>query len=152
MLAGVLPDLHVQKGDQSAWSTPSGQPYDISLLIENIGTAPVRALSKWYLAVYLSIDALLDPFDTKLVSIEVTDAIGVNSTVQRQLSLFIPFDLPTLTYYLIAGKLLSFEYNSESYTEEHSSKKFIQSHKCKKPYSEIYQSSSVHENEGLKNN
>ena len=105
VLINALPDLKFGMLDTSATlSTPSGQPYDLLLPVQNIGTAPVRASAKWYLAVYLSTDALVDPFDVRLTTTAVRGAIDLNVTVEKQLSMFMPFDLPTMTYYLIVGK------------------------------------------------
>ena len=58
------------------------------------------AVGTWYEALYLSRDAILDPFDTRLRSVENLNNIGINGSYRQTIEVFIPFDLPSSRYYL----------------------------------------------------
>lgn len=77
----------------------SGQPTTIEYLVINVGQT--SALASWYEALYLSRDALLDPFDTRLKSVPNLGTLGVNGSYIQNVEVFIPYDLPSSYYYVI---------------------------------------------------
>ena len=54
----------------------------------------------WYEALYLSRDAILDPFDIRLKSVQNENNIGINGSYRQTVEVFIPFDLPSSRYYI----------------------------------------------------
>ena len=106
VLTGVLADLQVvapDVSDSSQWETRSGQPFEFTITLINLGEAPITGTIKWYMTVFLSTDALVDPFDIRLLTVDMTDNIAVNATWQSPIAVFIPYDLPTTRFYLIIG-------------------------------------------------
>ena len=98
---GNLPDLVPSFG---TFQTPlkSGQPYDVQFSIENHGNGSISMASA-YTALYLSRDVLIDPFDVKLKSRQTTLSINAKNGKQDVTSeVFIPYDLVSGSYYIIA--------------------------------------------------
>lgn len=75
-----------------------GQPVLVSSQVINVGEN--AAVSIWYDAIYLSIDAILDPFDTRLKTVQNAMQLEVNQTYNQTTEVFVPFDLPSGLYYL----------------------------------------------------
>lgn len=95
---GPLPDLVVLLPSITL-SLRGGQPALVHYEVENVGEN--TALSQvWYDALYLSVDALLDPFDVRLKTVAIVVPVGVNETYNQSVEIFVPFDLPSGFYYL----------------------------------------------------
>ena len=94
---GPLSDLQVILPTTNI-SYRGGQPAMITYQVLNRGDN--SAVGTWYEALYLSRDAILDPFDTRLRSVENRNNIGINGSYRQTIEVFIPFDLPSSRYYL----------------------------------------------------
>ena len=94
---GPLSDLQVILPTTNI-SYRGGQPAMVTYQVINRGDN--SAVGTWYEALYLSRDAILDPFDTRLRSVENHNNIGINGTYRQTIEVFIPFDLPSSRYYL----------------------------------------------------
>ena len=96
---GPLPDLTVS-AISSNLNITSGQPATIDYSVSNRGE--LEATGLWYEALILSIDAEIDPFDTRLITVR-NPPIGllrVNESYNQSVEVFIPYDLPTSFYYI----------------------------------------------------
>ena len=98
VIEGPLPDLTVVFESRNV-TLQSGQPATISYQVINVGES--ATLASWYEALYLSRDALLDPFDTRLKSSQRISPLGVNESYIQSIPVFIPYDLSTTFYYII---------------------------------------------------
>lgn len=94
---GPLPDLIIVTSFGSL-DLQGGQPATLTYDVINIGEN--RAFSVWYDSIYLSIDAYIDPFDTKLKSLRNKVELGINESYSQTVDVFIPFDLPSASYYI----------------------------------------------------
>ena len=96
---GPLPDLIVNIISMDLNIT-SGQPASIEYSISNTGEASANGL--WYEALILSTDAEIDPFDPRLITVRnpPIGTLGVNESYNQNVEVFIPYDLPTLFYYM----------------------------------------------------
>lgn len=96
---GSLPDLTVTAISRDLNIT-SGQPTMIEYSVRNEGEAAATGL--WYEALVLSLDAELDPFDTRLLTVSHPrlETLGLNESYNRSVEVFIPYDLPTAYYYI----------------------------------------------------
>ena len=96
---GPLPDLAVTAISRDLNIT-SGQPTMIEYSVRNEGEAVATGL--WYEALVLSLDAELDPFDTRLLTVSHPrhEILGLNESYNRSVEVFIPYDLPTSYYYI----------------------------------------------------
>lgn len=94
---GPLPDLVVNAIFRDLNIT-SGQPETIQYNVTNVGEAAATGL--WYEAMILSMDAEIDPFDTRLITVRNRGALGVNNSYTQSVEPFIPYDLPTSFYYI----------------------------------------------------
>ena len=94
---GPLPDL-IALPPIGNLTTRGGQPLNVSFRVANIGNNTARGL--WYGALYLSRDALLDPFDMKLKTVLGPSNLAAGTTHNEMTEIFIPFDLPSASYYL----------------------------------------------------
>lgn len=95
---GPLADLSVVT-PITTLNLQGGQPAMIMYQVLNRGEN--RATGVWYEAIYLSSNALLDPFDTKLKTVVNLMELGVNESYVQNVKIFMPFDLPTASYYLL---------------------------------------------------
>jgi RHS repeat-associated protein len=95
-----LPDLKVRANNSVVLRVQSGQLYDITFTVYN--SANVTAAGMWYDSVYLSRDPVLDPFDTVLKSSQNPSSINGQSNYTQRLSVLIPYDLPSQSFYFIA--------------------------------------------------
>ena len=94
---GPLPDL-IALPPVGNLTSRGGQPLNVSFRVANIGNNTARGL--WYGALYLSRDALLDPFDMKLKTVLGPSNLAAGTTHNEMTEIFIPFDLPSASYYL----------------------------------------------------
>ena len=94
---GPLPDL-VALPPLGNLTTHSGQPLNVTLRVGNVGNN--TAIGFWYGALYLSQDALLDPFDSRLISVLGPTSLDAGMTHEQTVEIFLPFDLPSASYYL----------------------------------------------------
>ena len=94
---GPLPDL-IALPPIGNLTTRGGQPLNVSFRVANIGNNTARGL--WYGALYLSRDVLLDPFDMKLKTVLGPSNLAAGTTHNEMTEIFIPFDLPSASYYL----------------------------------------------------
>ena len=98
---GPLPDLEVSLlGNSSTLRVQSGQTYELQFIVTNIGN--VSASGIWYDSVYLSQDKVIDPFDIALKTAVRPRALGKENSYTQKLLFVVPFDLPAVTYYLVA--------------------------------------------------
>ena len=70
----------------------------LSFQVANIGNNTARGV--WYWAVYLSRDAVLDPFDMRLKTVLGPSSLDAGTTHNQVADIFVPFDLPSASYYL----------------------------------------------------
>lgn len=63
--------------------------------------ANYNAFSYWYDTIYLSLDAVIDPFDKKLFISRINYDVSSNETYTNSFSFYLPFDLDSSYYYLI---------------------------------------------------
>ena len=94
---GPLPDL-VPLPPVGNLTTRGGQPIRLSFQVANIGNNTARGV--WYGAVYLSRDAVLDPFDMRLKTVLGPSSLDAGTTHNQVTDIFVPFDLPSASYYL----------------------------------------------------
>lgn len=94
---GPLSDLHISPPSTNV-TLRGGQPAMVTYEVTNVGEN--SAVGTWYEAIYLSRDAILDPFDTRLRSVKNQNNIGINASYFQTVEIFIPFDLPSSRYYL----------------------------------------------------
>ena len=94
---GPLSDLTVLPTTNSL-SFRGGEPAMIPYMVLNKGEN--SALRVWYEAIYLSADALLDAFDTRLKSIVSMQPLSVNESYSQSAEIFVPYDLTNGAYYL----------------------------------------------------
>ena len=94
---GPLPDL-APLPPIGNLTTRGGQPVNVSFQVANIGNSTARGV--WYGAIYLSRDALLDPFDMKLKTVLGPASLDAGTTHSQIADIFIPFDIPSASYYL----------------------------------------------------
>ena len=94
---GPLSDLTVLPTTNSL-SFRGGEPAMIPYMVLNNGEN--SALGVWYEAIYLSADALLDAFDTRLKSIVNMQPLSVNESYSQSAEVFVPYDLTNGAYYL----------------------------------------------------
>jgi len=94
---GPLPDLLVIS-PTNVFNLRGGQPALVHYQVENVGEG--TATRNWYDAIYLSVDAILDPFDTRLKTVANVIQLEVNETYNQTLEVFVPFDLSSGFYYL----------------------------------------------------
>ena len=94
---GPLPDL-VPLPPVGNLTTRGGQPMRLSFQVANIGNNTARGV--WYGAVYLSQDAVLDPFDMRLKTVLGPSSLDAGTTHNQVTDIFVPFDLPSASYYL----------------------------------------------------
>ena len=94
---GPLPDL-VPLPPVGNLTTRGGQPMRLSFQVANIGNNTARGV--WYGAVYLSRDAVLDPFDMRLKTVLGPSSLDAGTTHNQVTDIFVPFDLPSASYYL----------------------------------------------------
>ena len=94
---GPLPDLLVIS-PMNIFNLRGGQPALVHFQVKNVGEA--TATRNWYDAIYLSVDALLDPFDTRLMTVANVIQLEVNETYNQTSEVFVPFDLSSGFYYL----------------------------------------------------
>ena len=94
---GPLPDLIIMASFGSL-ALQGGQPATLAYDVINIGEN--RAFNIWYDAIYLSSDAYIDPFDTKLMSLRNKMELGINESYSQTVDVFIPFDIPSANYYI----------------------------------------------------
>ncbi len=99
IVRGSLPDLTVTAISRNSNIT-SGQPTTVNYTVRNEGEAAATGL--WYEALVLSLDAQIDPFDTRLrtVSHPRNDVLRVNESYNQSVEVFVPYDLPTSYYYI----------------------------------------------------
>ncbi len=97
---GPLPDIIVGNVT-SNFTLRSGQPTSIHYSVTNIGQSVASGL--WYEAIFLSRDPFIDPFDARLKTVTnpTSVAIRTNESYSQSVEVFIPFDLPTSSYYII---------------------------------------------------
>ena len=79
-------------------SLRGGEPATLSYEVLNIGEN--SAVGVWYEEIYLSVDIILDVFDTKLRSIANKHPLSVNESYSQSVEVFIPYDLRSGAYYL----------------------------------------------------
>ena len=94
---GPLSDLQVVSPATNI-SYRGGQPAMVTYQVINRGEN--SAVGIWYEALYLSRDAILDPFDIRLKSVQNENNIGINGSYRQTVEVFIPFDLPSSRYYI----------------------------------------------------
>lgn len=97
---GALPDLTVRAISRNLNIT-SGEPAIIDYSVVNEGNAEATGL--WYEALILSIDAEIDPFDARLLTVGNPinmDVLRANESYNQSIEVFIPYDLPTSYYYI----------------------------------------------------
>ena len=94
---GPLSDLRIIPPSTNI-TLRGGQPATVTYEVENMGEN--SAVGTWYDAIYLSRNAILDPFDTRLRSVENQNNIAINSSYFQTVEVFIPFDLPSSRYYI----------------------------------------------------
>ena len=95
---GPLSDLTVLSTSNSL-SFRGGEPATIPYMVLNKGEN--SAVGTWYEAIYLSADALLDAFDTRLKSIISMQSLSINESYTQSAVVFVPYDLTNGAYYLI---------------------------------------------------
>jgi hypothetical protein len=95
---GPLSDLIIM-ASLGSLDLQGGQPATLTYDVINIGEN--GASSIWYDVIYLSSDAYIDPFDTKLMSLRNKVELGINESYSQTVNVFIPFDLPSANYYII---------------------------------------------------
>ena len=93
-----FPDLSLTFSNANI-SLSSGEPYNLEYNITNIGQG--SNLFPWFDTIYLSEDAIVDPFDFKLKSPIHNDVLnpGQMKTVMEEVD--IPFDITTTSLYFI---------------------------------------------------
>lgn len=94
---GPLPDL-IPLPHVGNITTHGGQPLNVSFQVANIGNNTARGV--WYVAIYLSRDAILDPFDKRLKTLLGPTSLDAGTTHSQIADIFVPFDLPSASYYL----------------------------------------------------
>ena len=94
---GPLSDLQVVSPATNV-SYRGGQPGMVTYQVINRGEN--SAVGIWYEALFLSRDAILDPFDIRLRSVQNENNIGINGSYRQTVEVFIPFDLPSSRYYI----------------------------------------------------
>lgn len=96
---GYLADLAVALPPAAVpVSVTSGQPAVITYSVSNVGLR--AAVGFWYEALYLSVDAYLDPYDIRLTTVSNLNTLPINSAYTRNINIFIPFGLVSGKYYL----------------------------------------------------
>ncbi|XP_048590560.1 uncharacterized protein LOC116611783 isoform X3 [Nematostella vectensis] len=80
-------------------TTRGGQPFNISYNVTNKGEGATNV--RFFNALYLSEDTLLDPFDLKLGSFQTPSKLSSDSSVTVTQSVFIPFDTLRGQYYTL---------------------------------------------------
>ncbi len=93
-----FPDLALSFTSENI-SLSSGEPFVFEYEVTNVGEGPT--LFPWFDAIYLSDDAIVDPFDLKLKTVINNDILnpGDTKTVNEEVS--IPFDITTPSLYFI---------------------------------------------------
>lgn len=94
---GPLSDLIILPTSDSL-SFRGGEPAMIPYTVQNKGEN--SAMGLWYEAIYLSADALLDAFDTRLKSIASIRQLSINESYTQSAEVFVPYDLTTGAYYM----------------------------------------------------
>lgn len=94
---GPLPDLTVLV-PSDIQTLVGGQPVFVTYDVKNVGKN--KAAGAWYEAIYLSEDALLDPFDTRLKTVQNLMELDEEQNYTQNVEVFIPFDIPSTNYYL----------------------------------------------------
>ena len=98
VVKGNFPNLYPSM-DTMISEHHGGEPYVLAYNVTNKGE--YTAAGKRYDAVYLSDDIILDPFDRRLQTNIILTSLEVNKTITSSLSVFLPFDLESKTYFLI---------------------------------------------------
>ena len=98
VLAAPLPDLVISVQEQIV--VRSGEPFSLKMNISNTGDAPVN--QTFYNVIYLSEDIDVDSFDTKILNTDLFLTLDVKATDNIELEIFMPFDIPSAVYYVIA--------------------------------------------------
>ena len=80
-------------------SLSSGEPYSLEYRIRNIGQGPT--LFPWFDTIYLSEDAIVDPFDLKLKTLIHSDVLNPGEMMNVTEEVEIPFDITTTSLYFI---------------------------------------------------
>ena len=94
---GPLPDLAVIVSSNTS-TLVGGQPVFVTYTVKNVGEN--RAVGMWFEAIYLSDDALLDPFDTRLRTVRNLRPLEEEENYTQSVEVFVPFDIPSANYYL----------------------------------------------------
>ena len=94
---GPLPDLVVIPTTTNMMSLFGGQPTTVTYRVENRGNN--TAMGIWYEALFLSQDIVLDPFDTRLRTVNSLTDLPLAGSYNRSVEVFIPFDMPSGAYY-----------------------------------------------------
>jgi subtilase family serine protease len=79
-------------------SVTAGQPAVITYSVSNLGLRD--AVGVWYETLYLSVDAYLDPYDTRLTTVRNLNYLSSNSAYTQNVNVFVPFGLVSGKYYL----------------------------------------------------
>ena len=94
---GPLPDLTVIPPSVVP-TLVGGQPAFVTYSVKNVGKN--RAAGMWFEAIYLSEDAELDPFDTRIKTIQNLGRLAEEENYTQSVEIFVPFDIPSSNYYL----------------------------------------------------
>ena len=96
---GYLADLNVFLSvSVPQVSVTAGQPAVITYSVSNLGLRD--AVGVWYETLYLSVDAYLDPYDTRLTTVRNLNYLSSNSAYTQNVNVFVPFGLVSGKYYL----------------------------------------------------
>ena len=94
---GPLPDLTILAAS-TIQILVGGQPVFVTYNVKNVGKN--KAVGAWFEAIYLSEDALLDPFDTRLKTVQNLMELDEEQNYTQNVEVFIPFDIPSGNYYV----------------------------------------------------
>ena len=98
-----FPDLSLTFNQENI-TLSSGEPFDLIYSLKNNGSGPT--LFPWFDTIYLSEDAIVDPFDLKLKTVIHNDVLnpGESKVVMEEVD--IPFDITTTSLYFIVEVML----------------------------------------------
>ena len=93
-----FPDLSLTFNQENI-TLSSGEPFDLSYSLTNNGSGPT--LFPWFDTIYLSEDAIIDPFDLKLKTVIHHDILNPGESKAVMETVDIPFDITTTSLYFI---------------------------------------------------
>ena len=116
----TLPDLTVSFDNHETIEIQSGQTFDLSFSVSNIGNSTADGV--WYDTVYLSQDWFLDSFDVALKTLVRLRTLESKDTYSQTATIVFPYDLTGTTYYIVLATNVRRDCIESSYENNHISK------------------------------